>query len=104
METDAKIECSLFEYAGDFKVVQYNDSAKIVEFINKTKTLKKDTIEYYQPDVRAKIILQTKSGKTDIICISNFGICYNNTPMLMKYKYLDYIKSLIKARDKEFEF
>lgn len=104
MTTDSKIDCNLFEYAGNFKTIQYTDSTKIKEFLFLTKSLKRDTAESYMPDVRAKIILRTRDGEKDIICLSNLGICFNNTPMKMNDKYLYYIKRLIKAKDKEFDF
>jgi hypothetical protein len=104
MTTDMKIECSEFEKACDYKTVQIKDSAIIATFLSLTKNLKKDTIDKYTPDARAKITLLYNDGTKDVICVSNFGICCNNIPMLYDEKYVTYIKKIIKPRAGEFNY
>lgn len=104
MTTDTKIECSEFEKAGDFKIIQIEDTTLVSNFCLMTKSLKKDTLNNYMPDTRAKIILVYASGKKDIICLSNFAICCNCVPMKFNKKYVFFIKDIIKQNDKNFTF
>jgi hypothetical protein len=104
MTTDSKIECTEFESAENFNTIQIKDSTTIATFLLLTKNLKKDTIDEYMPDVRAKITLFDRNGRKDVICVSNFGICFNNIPMLYDEGYINYIKKTIKTKDGKFDF
>jgi hypothetical protein len=102
MTTDVKIECSEFESASDYQTIQINDSSIIAKSLSLLKSLKKDTLDKYMPDSRAKITIYWINGTKDVVCISNFGVCYNNVPMLYNQKYIDFIKRVIKTKDAKF--
>jgi len=104
LTTDMKIECSEFEKAGDYKTILITDTTIILTILSMTRNLKIDIVKGYMPDTRAKIILRKEHGDKEIICLSNFSVCYNNTPMVFDYCYANYFKYLIKQNDKYFDF
>jgi hypothetical protein len=103
MTTDAKIECSEFESASEYQTIQIKDSAIIEKTLSFLKAFEKDTIDKYMPDSRAKITIYWINGTKDVVCISNFGISYNNAPMLKNQKYIKFIKRVIKSKDAKFD-
>ena len=102
--TDTHVKCQDFEASFDYKIIEIKDSLIIKSLMDFTTNLKKDTISNYLPDSRAKIIIYYRFKREGVICVSNFGICYDNTPIIFNEIFVNYIKKLIKLEDKNFEF
>jgi hypothetical protein len=105
IETDAHVDCMLFESAfDDSKSFTINDSKTIKNILKYITKFKNDTIDNYLPDTRARITIYNSNSNKDIICISNFGICFNNRAILTNGKFLKYIKTIIKQKDSTFNY
>ena len=95
--TDEKINCEDFEkdFGEEMVITEIGDTAINTQIIKRKNKLVKDSLSMYLPDTRGKIIIIYEDGNADVICLSNFAICLNGSPMKFDKKFLDYIKDII---------
>ncbi|MGE5473980.1 MAG: hypothetical protein ACM3UU_07135 [Ignavibacteriales bacterium] len=102
--TDMHVDCADFEKSFVYKEIEIRDRLILNQLVSYIAAFKKDSINNYLPDSRAKIFINYCTKKQDVICISNTDISYNSSLILLNTDFLNYIIDLIKRKDREFDY